>query len=571
MDGNELPTDVEVLKQLLVQTQSSLIQSRQQVAELAVTISQQQQQLAAKEQVIADLLKALRGKQRERIDPSQLLLFEIGELEQLIQERREESQPPSRRRKKKRGGRLIPDGLPEEIIEHELPEDQRRCPLDGQPMPRIRWEESKQLDYVPAKFKVIVHRRAVYACPDKHDEAALVTAPKPSQPIEKGLAAAGLLAQVVVSKFGDHLPGYRLEDIFSRHGGEIRRSTIYDWLSGVADLNLPLFELMKQQVLASKIIHTDDTQVKLIDASLRGTRLARFWCYLGDVRHPYAVYDFTEDRTRAGPHAFLKDFRGYLQADAYGGYDGIYLGQDQTASSSSDDAALPEGDAAPQGSEVALQGSVLSEIIPAGVMEVACWAHCRRYWHKAREQDAERAHHVLAVISRLYEVERATTDQTPEFRQLQRAENAAPLLAELGQWLEAQSFLPKSLIGKAATYTRNQWVALNRYVQDGELSIDNNRAERAMRPVAIGRKNWLFVGSPKAGQRAAILMSLVASCKNNGVEPWAYLKDVFTRLASQPTEEQLLELLPDRWLKANPSHGWTIDQRRRDERTNKFN
>ena len=557
MDAKELPTDVEVLKQLLVrtqsslrQTESSLLQSRQQVAELASTISEQQQKLAAKEQLIAELLKALRGKQRERIDPNQLLLFEIGELEQLIEEKADEA--PSRKspRRKKRGSRLIPEGLPEEIIQHELSEDQRRCPVDGTVMPRIRWEESKQLDYVPAKLKVIVHRRAVYACPAKHDEAGLVTAPKPPQPIEKGLAAAGLLAQVVVGKFGDHLPGYRLEDIFSRHGVEIRRSTIYDWLAGVADLCQPLLELMKQHVLASKIIHTDDTQVKLIDASLRGTRLARFWCYLGDARRPYAVYDFTADRTRAGPQSFLKEFRGYLQADAYGGYDGIYLEEDEITSSSNDGAAPPW-------------------VVPAGIVEVACWAHCRRYWHKAREQDAERAHHVLAVISRLYEVERATNNQSPEFRQLQRAEHAAPLLAELGQWLEKQTFLPKSLIGKAATYTRNQWVALNRYVEDGELSIDNNRAERAMRPVAIGRKNWLFVGSPQAGQRAAILMSLVASCKNNGVEPWAYLKDIFTRLAELPTEDTLAELLPDRWLKANPKHHWSIAERRREERLKK--
>lgn len=571
MDAKELPTDVELLQQLLLQSQSSisqmqsslrttesaLLQSRQQAAELATTISEQQQKLAAKEQLIAELLKALRGKQRERIDPNQLLLFEIGELEKLIEEKREESRPQSRRRKK-RGGRLIPDGLPEEIIQHELPEDQRRCPVDGAVMPRIRWEESKQLDYIPAKLKVLVHRRAVYACPGKHDEATLVTAPKPPQPIEKGLAAAGLLAQVVVGKFGDHLPGYRLEDIFSRQGAEIRRSTIYDWLSGVADLCQPLFELLKQQVLASKIIHTDDTQVKLIDASLRGTRLARFWCYLGDAGRPYAVYDFTEDRTRAGPQTFLKDFRGYLQADAYGGYDGIYLADEKASSGNT---------SAPSSRD----GAARDWEVPAGVIEVACWAHCRRYWHKAREQDAERAHHVLAVISRLYEVERATADQPPEFRQLQRAEHAAPLLAELGQWLEKETFLPKSLIGKAATYTRNQWVALNRYLEDGELSIDNNRAERAMRPVAIGRKNWLFVGSPLAGGRAAILMSLVASCKNNGVEPWAYLKDIFTRLAELPTEATLAELLPDRWLRANPKHRWSIADRRKDERSSKNN
>jgi transposase len=468
-------------------------------------------------------------------------LFEIGELEKLIAEETEDSEPegalPGRKRKKMHGRRVIPDGLPEEVIQYELPESERTCPVDGQVMERIRWEESKQLDYVPARLKVIVHRRAVYACPEKHDEATLATAPKPPQPVEKGLAAAGLLAQVVVSKFGDHLPGYRQEDIFSRHGVNIRRSTLYDWLASVADLCEPLVELMKSEVLASNVIHTDDTQVKLVDKSLRGTRLARFWGYLGDKAHPYAVYDFTEDRSRDGPQKFLKDYQGYLQADAYGGYDGIYL------KSNSD-------------------GSTRC----SGVVEVACWTHCRRYWHKAREQDPQRAHHVLAIIGRLYEVERACADRSAEFRQARRVEHAVPLLQSLESWLGEQEFLPKSLIGKAATYTRNQWQALNRYVENGELSIDNNFAERAMRPIAIGRKNWLFVGSHTAGKRAAILTSLIASCKHLEVEPWAYLKDVLAQLARNPSPAELANLLPDRWLTQNPSHQWRIAHMRKAQR-----
>ena len=370
--------------------------------------------------------------------------------------------------------------------------------------------------------------------PRQHDEAKLLTAPKPPQPIEKGLPTAGLLSQVVVSKFGDHLPGYRQEDIFSRNGIEIRRSTIYSWLAQVADLCKPLHELMQQQVLCSKVIHTDDTQVKLIDHSIGSTKLARFWGYLGDKNYPYAVYDFTVDRSRAGPEKFLANYRGYLQADAYGGYDGIYSNSSGQASQ--------------------------------GIIEVACWAHCRRYWHKAREQDAARAHHVLAYVSRLYEIERATRDCTAEVRKAKRQEHAVPLLQELGKWLEQETFLPKSLIGKAATYTRNQWEALNRYVEDGDLAIDNNFAERAMRPVAIGRKNWLFVGSEQAGHRAAILTSLIASCKNNFVEPWAYLKDVLQKLAYNPSGQQLRELLPDRWLKSNPTHRWEIALRRKEER-----
>ena len=539
MDADSLPTDIEQLKALLLQTQealaikeTALAVKEQEAVELSATVTDQQQKLAAKEQQILELLKALRGKQREHVDPDQLLLFEIGELESIIEEEVQAAKLSNpRRRKRKR--RLIPDNIPSETIDHELPEADRLCPVDGQPMPFIRWEISHQLDFVPAWFKKIIHRRAVYACPAKHDEAKILIGPKPPQPIDKGLPTAGLLAQVVVSKFGDHLPGYRQEDIFSRHGIDIRRSTIYGWLARVADLCQPLYDLMQQRVLASKVIHTDDTQVKLIDHSIRSTKLARFWGYLGDANHPYAVYDFTVDRSRAGPETFLQNYQGYLQADAYGGYDGIYSNHSK---------------------------------IDDGIIEVACWAHARRYWHKAKEQDAARAHHVLAYISRLYEVERATPDCGAEVRQAKRAEHSTPLLAELGKWLEQEAFLPKSLIGKAATYTRNQWEALNRYVEDGDLSIDNNFAERAMRPIAIGRKNWLFVGSEQAGHRAPVLTSLVATCKNNFVEPWAYLKDLLTKLPHKPNQTELSALLPDQWLLDNPDKRWEIAQKRKIER-----
>lgn len=530
MKSGQLPTSVEELQALLLEAQQRLSSAEQQTAELSATIEKQRQQLQHKERTIHELLQALRGKQRERVDPAQLMLFDIGELESFIEEQLAEDEKPKPPKNRRRGRRLIPDDLPREEVLHELPEQQRLCPTDGKPMPRIRWEISEQLEYEPAVMKVLVHKRAVYACPEKHDEAKLTTAPKPPQPIEKGLAGPGLLASLVVGKFGDHLPGYRLEDVFSRHGVEIRRSTIYDWFAGVAETVRALYELMKQRVLSSRIIHTDDTQVKLIDTSIGSTRLARFWAYIGDRANPYSVYDFTTSRQRAGPEEFLDGFSGYLQADAYGGYDGIYSGSG------------------------------------GAIVEVACWAHARRYWHKAREHDPSRAHHVLAIISRLYEIERGAKETDADTRKALRAEHAAPLLADLEEWLAAEVFLPKSVIGKAATYTRNQWVALNRYVEDGELSIDNNVSERAVKPVAIGRKNWLFVGSEAAGHRAAILLSMVASCKVNLVEPWAWLKDVLTRL---PAGERPEQFLPDVWLEANPKHRWNIADRRKDERTRK--
>jgi transposase len=499
MTMDELPTTLEGLR-------AALLQARHEMAALSATVEEQRGTIVKQERTIVDLLAALRGKRRERIDPNQLVLFELGELEALIEEQANESAP--RRKRRPHGRRLLPDDLPREEVLHELPEAQRLCPHDGQPMQPIRYEISQQLDYEPAKLKVIVHKRAVYACPAKHDAATLRTAPKPHQPIDKGLPGPGLLAALVLGKFGDHLPAYRLEDILGRHGVQIRRSTIYDWLSAAADLVEPVVDVLRRRVLQSKVLHTDDTQVKLIDASLHGTRLARYWAYVGDRGHPYIVYDFTDSRQREGPERFLEGYQGYLQADAYGGYDGIYLKS------------------------------------RGAIVEVACWAHCRRYWWKAREQDPPRAHHVLAVIGRLYDVERAARDLSPEARRNLRTEHAAPLVAELQAWLDAQELLPKSLIGQAATYTRNQWVALGRYLEDGDLSIDNNISERTVKPVAIGRKNWLFVGSRQAGERSARLMSLIASCKHNRVEP-------------------------DSWLADHPQHRWTIADHRQDERAAK--
>jgi transposase len=340
------------------------------------------------------------------------------------------------------------------------------------------------------------------------------------------------LAHTVLSKYGDHAPLYRQEDVHARHGVILRRSTLCDWIAAAADLVEPLYQRMCKLVLESRIIWTDDTPVKLLDPVLGRARTARFWTYLGDRRHPYTVYDFTDSRARDGPRSFLKDFRGYLQADAYGGYDGIYAS--------------------------------------GRVVEVACWAHARRKWHEARTTDPARAHHALALIQRLFEIEDECRETQPDVRCTVRHERALPLLAEFRAWLNSNcaDCLPKSPIGQAAAYALNQWSALARYCEDGELTLDNNASERAVKIPALGRKNWMFVATRTGGIRAAILFSLVASCKANQVEPWAYLRDVFSRLPSLigASPEELDLLLPDRWLSAHSQHRWTIDVLRRQSR-----
>jgi transposase len=397
----------------------------------------------------------------------------------------------------------------------------------------IGQEISEQLDFVPAKVTVIEHVRIKYACPSCEERAAeggpqITTAEKPLAPIEKGLAAPGMLAYVMVSKYGDHLPMHRLESILQRHGIQIARSTMCDWAAQCAAVLNPLYQLMVKLVLASKVIHTDDTPVKVLDRTLDQTRTGRFWVYLGDKEHPSTIFTYTPSRSRDGPHQFLagwgKEQRVYLQADAFGGYDGIYRGEAGGA-----------------------------------VTEVACWAHARRKFYDARNSDAVASTQALAYIRLLYDVEdeakesatKADTNLASERIRL-RQQFAVPRLEQFKAWLQSQQaehggpVLPKSPMGQAIAYAVNQWDALCVYTTDGDLNIDNNAAENALRRVAVGRKNWLFCGSDNGGVTAAVLFSLITTCQRHKVNPFDYLRDVLTRIAATPIS-QLDLLLPNRW------------------------
>jgi transposase len=532
-DADSLPDDLDQLRAVLL---SERAQHEATLAQAEATVSAQQRTIQQQEQTIARLLRRMYGPQQERIDPNQLTLFDTRELETLAEELAAQQMPAasSCARKHGHGRRPLPRNLPREQVVYELPEAERHCPCCGEVRQEIGRETSEQLEYIPGTMKVIEHVRLKYACRGCQEQVAI--AAKPPQPIDKGLPGPGLLAFSVLSKYGDHLPLYRQEDILARHGVLLRRSTLCGWIAAAADLAQPLVKRMRELLLASHVIHTDDTSVKLLDPLIGHARTARFWAYIGDHAHPYSVYDFTDSRQRDGPAKFLQDFTGYLQADAYGGYDGIYSG--------------------------------------GKVREVACWAHARRYWWEARTTDPRRAHHALGVIARLYQLETTFVGLSPEARCAARKEHAAPLLTELGSWLEAQRSgpVPKSPVGQAITYTLNQWAALVRYTEDGALTIDNNISERTVKIPAIGRKNWLFVASQEGGRRAAALFSLVASCKANQVEPWAYLRDVFTRLPQlgEPILPAALDaLLPDRWLADHPQHRWQIDHLRRQERAQK--
>jgi transposase len=347
---------------------------------------------------------------------------------------------------------------------------------------------------------------------------AIISAVKPAMPIPKGLPGPGLLAHLIVSKYCDHIPLYRHTNISKRQGVVLPRSTTCDWMAACADLLRPLYDLMVANVLLSRWLHTDDTTVKNLGHEPGTTDKAHLWGYWGDRDHPHNVFDFTINRQRDGPQQFLKNYRGYLHADAFSGYDGLYLPR---------------------------PGEGLAAII-----EVACNAHARRKFYDAKDSDVLRAHIALAYYSQLYELERgAKANHFDDAQRLQmRQELAVPILDKFHTWLKEQRLevLPKSPINEAIGYALNQWTALCRYTEAGFLEIDNNVEEREMKHIAIGRKNWLFFGAESGGRTAAVLYSFTSTCRRLEIDPWVYLQDVLTRLPELPPD-QLTELLPDRW------------------------
>lgn len=547
-----IPNDVESLQALVRQLHEALHKSQRE-----------NEQLLHRLQV---LLKARFGPRADRVDPNQLALFATEILEQVekpspkptAQLRRSSSGKPNGH-----GRRRLPADLPREQVVHDLSEEEKRCPCCGEMRVRIGQEVSEQLDIEPAKLWVIEHIRPTYAC--RRCEGQVQTASKPLQPIEKGLAGPGLLAQVITSKFGDHLPLYRQEDILGRSGQAIPRSTTCGWLASCASLVRPLYERMKELVLASKVVHTDDTPVPVLDEKRGKTREGRIWTYVGDLNHPYTVFDYTPTHSRDGPSRFFGPYAGYIQADAFSGYDHLFKSR--------------------------------GEGVPAPA-EVGCWAHVRRKFVEAQSSDALRSCTAVAMIRLLYEVEAeakerisqeeetldsaeaATATETlvqstttvaeapldeaaatktssdaaerhlraAEIHRELRQEKSVPHLAKIKAWMEEQrvQVLPKSPIGQAIDYALSNWAALSRYTEDGDLAPDNNAAENALRPIVLGRKNWLFAGSDNGGRTGAILASLVASCKRHGLDPFSYLRDLLTRIAATPIS-QLDQFLPDRW------------------------
>ncbi len=364
---------------------------------------------------------------------------------------------------------------------------------------------------VPARFKVIRHVRPKFSC---RSCETITQAPMPSRPIERGRPGPGLLAHVLVGKYADHLPLYRQAEIYARDGVELDRSTLADWVGKSAALLRPLVEALGREVMGGERLFADDTPVPVLAPGTGKTRTGRLWVYVRDDRchgaktPPVALYRYTPDRKGERPRAHLKDFSGFLQADGYAGFEGLYQG--------------------------------------GAITEVACWAHVRRKFFDVHQANGSTiAREALERIAALYAIEADIRGRPPEARCQARQARAGPLVAELKAWLETTraKLSGKSDLAAAMRYALSRWPALSRYLDDGCLEIDNNAAERAIRPLALGRKNYLFAGSDSGGERAAAIYSLIETAKLNGLDPQAYLRDVLTRIADHPIN-RVADLLP---------------------------
>ena len=405
--------------------------------------------------------------------------------------------------------RPLPEHLPREVAMHQPPEE--ACPSCGGGLTKLGEDASEMLEYVPARFKVIRHVRPKLSC-GKCD--AIVQAEAPSRPIARGLAGPGLLAHVLVSKYADHLPLYRQAEIYAREGVELERSTLADWVGSTSELVKPLHEALRKYVMSDRKVHADDTPVPVLAPGNGKTKLGRLWAYVrddrpaGDVAAPAVWFAYSPDRRGEHPHRHLADFKGTLQADGYAGFNRLYDS--------------------------------------GRIQEAACWAHVRR-----KIFDLHAAHaspittEALERIGSLYAIESEIRGRSPDERQRERHIRSRPLLTSLQQWFKESltKLSRKSETAAAISYALGRWAALVRYCDDGLLEIDNNAAERSLRAVALGRKNYLFAGSDTGGERAAAIYSLIGSAKLNGLDPEAYLTNVLTRIADHAIN-QIHELLP---------------------------
>ncbi len=512
IDRASLPNEVEALKDMVMDIAQALHAVRQQadaqMASLAAQLAEfKRRMFGARSEVLAVLQPELWQDAVEIAVPPE----QAGEVKG--------------HRRRRLGRPAIDASLPRRRVEHDLSDHDK---AGFARVVRIGEELSETLEYTPAKLEVLQHARQKYRCEDAAGVSTIRTASAETSPLLRSNAGPGLLAHVMVSKYADHCPHARLERILARGGVRRSRQTLCDWTLGSTELLCPLMEPLKRHVLGSAVIFTDDTTLalKAPRGDTRGkTITARLWVYLAggwlpDAEQrwrrvaPAALYDFTTDRSGAHPRRILGDWRGFLQADDYSGYAASFR---------------------------------------SGVVHAACLVHARRRFAKI-VKDAPKgsppglAHEAMRYFAEVYRIEGEIREADPDERWHVRQLRTLPLMAEFQRWLMAHgpAVLPKSPLGEAFGYCLSNWAALNTFVEHGILEADNNISERAMKPVALSRKNWLFAGSERGGRAAAVAFSLVETARLNGVEPYAYLRDVLQRINGH-RQDRLEELLPMNW------------------------
>jgi transposase len=466
-------------------------------------------QLASLEFQLNELKRLLFGSKHERFAPSQnpdQLSLGLEGAQATAADKKTETIIYTRTKpeEKKQPQRLpLAAHLPRERVVIEPKEDVSGLKSIGENI-------TEELEYIPGKLFVRQYVRPKYA---KANGEGIITAQLPLRPIEKGIAGPGLLAQTIIDKYCDHLPVYRQIERFKREGVTLSSSTVGDWIGGTCELLSPLYDTLKKEILASDYLQADETPIKVLDKDKKGTTHRGFhWVYHAAVKR-LVLFDYREGRGRDGPRELLKNFKGYLQTDGYGVYDEFDNKE--------------------------------------GVSLVNCFAHARRKFEKALENDKALAEEALSMIQHLYALERQIREEKTGCLST-RKEKSAPVLEQLWQWMEASrhKVLPKSLIGEAIHYALYRKKQLSLFLTDEKLLIDNNLIENAIRPVAIGRKNYLFAGSHQGARRAAMLYSLLGTCKMHGVNPFDWLRDVLCRIPAHHASK-LSELLPHNWLAAS--------------------
>lgn len=520
----ELPDDVAALKALIAERDARLAERDGRIAALL-------ERTAALEHNVEVLRRMAFGPSSEKRKPKapidsnaaqgHLFLVELLEEAERLADRTCASgavelaplaKPADEKPKGKRGKRgrrnAFPEHLPRVRTTYELPEDQRRCDC-GKPMPPIGVELSKRLERVEF-FVVHETARTKYAC--KACECGVLTAPAPTEPIAKAILGAGMLAGMIVERFGQHMPYYRLEKKYQAEGVQISRSVLSESAGSVGDLLRPIWQVLGARTIASDVLWTDDTPTVVLESSAGTRALGRFWIHRDlEDRH---FYTFSESRSAKEPRRVLGNYRGWMHADGYKGYGQLF--------------------------------------VPEGATHVGCWAHARRYFDRALKTDKKLAQEALDQIAALYLLDRELANLEPQARSRERKRRMKGPLKRLRSWLAVAEakVLPKSPLGRAVRYTLGQWQALTRFPLDGRLRLDNNLAENAIRPIAVGRKNWLFVGNERGGETAAILMSLHETAKAIGLNARTYLRDVILRMAAAAPEQRpalAAELTPHRW------------------------